>query len=590
MFVQLALSRLHIPFPSNAPTALLGAAAVPLLAGLLALAVSGRRWRAGTTVATWSALSALSTLALALPLLGTQFYLGGVSIDQEFRLQLISRMASSPAVADMTYSGLPSYYPTAWFWVGGRVADVFDIPAWKVYKPYAIITMAVAAALVFTVWSLVLRRRTAVLATLATAMVGLRFGSYEPYSWLLAALLPPVAVLVWHVLRCRLHRHGAMLVALGGYVGLCGAVYTLYLGFGLLVILVLGGLAVLCRMAPVRTVALRLVAIGAVGLAVMLPLWLPYLRVWLRSGRPAGAAPRFLPIESAVLPMPMLELSLSGAICLAGTVWLVVAARRSPLAQALGAVVVCGYVWYGLSTLALAVGQSLLALRIGPIIYAALAVAGVVGVVEGLQALRGRLSGAQWGPVVPVAIVLALVGAVALVQTLPYVVATDQAYTDYYPSGLTALGESRPLDDGAWNAQLDSTIAELSGKAPEQLVVLSTHSPLYALLPFHSFQELSPQYANPLADFDARRLAVESWARSTSTADLVHQLDTSPWRPPTVFVLRSGADGLHMTMSVDEFPRAVDLKRYEVVFPDGLFTGPGFVTRDVGPFLVAVRR
>lgn len=570
---------------------MLAAAAVPLLAVLLAMAARGeRRWRVRSTVATWSVLSTLSTLALALPLLGTQFYFGGVSIDQEFRIQMITRMASSPALADMTYARLPSYYPTAWFWVGGRLAFLLDIAAWRVYKPYAIVTMAVAAALAFTVWSLVLRRPTALLATVVTMAVGLRLGSYEPYSWLLAALLPPIAVLAWHSLRCRSHRHWAVLVGVGGFVGLCGMVYALYWGFGLLVLLVLAGLAALRRVVAVSTVALRLATIGAVALVLMVPVWLPYTRAWLSGGMPAGAAPRFLPIEGALLPTPMLELSLTGVLCLAGTMWLILAVRRSSLAQALGVVVVCGYLWFGLSILALAVGQSLLAFRIEPIIRLVLAVAGVIGAVESLQALRGRLSRIQRDAVVPIAAVLALVGAVSLVQTAPVVLTVDQAYSDYYPTGLTALGTTNPVDDGAWNAQLDAAIAELTGKAPKQLVLLSTDTPLFALLPFHSFQQVSPQYANPLADFDGRRAAVQSWARSNSTADLLHRLNASPWQPPTVFVLRREVDGLHMTMTVDDFPRTLDLRRYEVLFPQTLFAGPGFASRDVGPFLVAVRR
>ncbi|SLI21094.1 Arabinofuranosyltransferase N terminal [Mycobacteroides abscessus subsp. abscessus] len=78
----------------------------------------------------------------------------------------------------------------------------------------------------------------------------------------------------------------------------------------------------------------------------------------LRSTTPrSGTALHYLPRAGAELPLPMLEFSLLGALCLIGTIWLVVRASSSRRAQALGVGVLAIYLWTLLSMLVTAAGS-----------------------------------------------------------------------------------------------------------------------------------------------------------------------------------------------------------------------------------------
>lgn len=116
-----AIDRVQWPaYPSsNQLHALTTVGQVGCLAGL---AGAAWWWRRGCRAPAWLAAvvftSAFSVVTLAMPLGATKLYLFGVSVDQQFRTEYLTRMADSPALHDMTYLGLPSYYPPGWFWLG----------------------------------------------------------------------------------------------------------------------------------------------------------------------------------------------------------------------------------------------------------------------------------------------------------------------------------------------------------------------------------------------------------------------------------------------------------------------------------------
>jgi galactan 5-O-arabinofuranosyltransferase len=618
MVLQWAIGRAHIPFPTNAATALatLGMTAVLLALGALLLTRwrRGERWPWWALAGSWSGLSALVTLGLALPLAGTRFYYGGISIDQLFRTQYLTRMASSPALSDMNYAGLAPYYPAGWFWLGGRFADLIGKPGWAAFKPYALTTVAVVAAVGFVLWSAVLRRHLALLVALATTVaVALTDGSAtEPYSWLVAGLLPPIVVLAHHALRAGLdpgeppaHRHRWALVGLGGYVGVAGAVYTLYFGFAVFVLVLTGasvvgaawlagrqGRPAVAWPTALRVVLLRLVVVGVTALPIMLLVWGPYLVASIRAGMPSGVAPRYLPPDSAVFPLPMFQQSLFGALCLIGTGWMLLTARRDQRARALLLAAAGGYLWFALSTLDLLRKTTLLAFRIQVPLNAVFAAAGVLGVVElARQAVR-LLSDDQRRRAVPVAVVVGFLAAVSVAQAAPerLEAATYSAYHDYYPTGVTALRESSPGDDGSYNGALIETINRLTGRPPQDVVLLSAYYNILSFEPYRGFQQSTPHYANPLAEFDTRRAEVASWAQARDAADLLRRLSSNRHRAPDAFVLRRESDGLHVQLARDTFPGAPNVGTYDVVFPERVFAAPAFVQQDVGPFVVIARR
>src|ERR1700738_1310671 len=207
----MAIERVEWPaYPSsNQLHALTTVGQVGCIVGLL---VAGWLWRRGRRTSDGRNLllarlfalvfvSAFAVVTLAMPLGATKLYLFGISVDQQFRTEYLTRLTGSAALRDMTYVGLPPFYPPGWFWIGGRIAALTGTPGWETFKPWAItsITIAIAVALVL-VWRLV-RFEYAVIVTAATAAVTLAYSSPEPYSAMITVLLPPVLILTWSGLR-----------------------------------------------------------------------------------------------------------------------------------------------------------------------------------------------------------------------------------------------------------------------------------------------------------------------------------------------------------------------------------------------------
>ena len=168
------------------------------LAGLFA---AGLLWRRGRrTLARLAALiflSAFSVVTLAMPLGATKLYLFGVSVDQQFRTEYLTRLTDTAALHDMTYIGLPPFYPAGWFWIGGRLAAATGTPAWEMFKPWAIVSITIAVALALVLWAAMVRFEYALIVTTASTAATLAYAPAEPYAAIITVLLPPVFVLAW---------------------------------------------------------------------------------------------------------------------------------------------------------------------------------------------------------------------------------------------------------------------------------------------------------------------------------------------------------------------------------------------------------
>ncbi len=203
----IAISRVEWPaFPSsNQLHALTTVGQVGCLVLLLgtgfAVAARGYRWAARIAAAVF--LSAFTVVTLGMPLGATKLYLFGISVDQQFRTEYLTRLTDSPALHDMTYAGMPPFYPPGWFWIGGRAAALTGTPAWEMFKPWAITSIAIAVVLAMVLWSALIRFEYALIVTTATAAVTLAYSSPEPYAAMITVLIPPVLVLAWSGLRGR---------------------------------------------------------------------------------------------------------------------------------------------------------------------------------------------------------------------------------------------------------------------------------------------------------------------------------------------------------------------------------------------------
>ena len=283
------------------------------LAGLLA---SGWLWRRGRQLAAHAGallfLSAFSVVTLAMPLGATKLYLFGISVDQQFRTEYLTRLTDTAALRDMTYFGLPPFYPAGWFWLGGRAAALTGTPAWEMFKPWAITSVAVAIVLAFVLWASMIRFEYALIVSTATAAATLAYSPAEPYAAVITALLPPVLVLAWSGLRGRSRAGGwAAVVGVGLFLGAGGLFYSLLLGYGAFTVAIMAVALALAR----RSVEplLRLVVIGVIAGALMLIGWLP---------RSAGRPPTRARHSTICLPTALSCPSrCSSSPCLARSAW-----------------------------------------------------------------------------------------------------------------------------------------------------------------------------------------------------------------------------------------------------------------------------
>ncbi|MCA9254216.1 MAG: arabinofuranosyltransferase [Phycisphaerales bacterium] len=262
---------------SNQLHALTTVGQVGCLAGLLACGMLWRRQRqAIARLGAVTLLAAFSVVTLAMPLGATKLYLFGISVDQQFRTEYLTRLTDSPALHDMTYIGLPPFYPPGWFWIGGRLADLTGTPAWEMFKPWSIISIAIGIVLAFVLWANLIRFEYALVVSTATAAATLAYSPAEPYAAIIAVLLPPVFVLAWSGLRAgpRGGRQAAV-VGVGVFLGVAALFYTLLLAYAAFTLTIMAALLALAhrRWNPL----LRLLTIAGISGLIALIGWGPYL-------------------------------------------------------------------------------------------------------------------------------------------------------------------------------------------------------------------------------------------------------------------------------------------------------------------------
>ncbi|MEV3905337.1 galactan 5-O-arabinofuranosyltransferase [Mycobacterium sp. NPDC050551] len=535
-------------------------------------------------------LAAFAVVTLAMPLGATKLYLFGVSVDQQFRTEYLTRLTDTAGPHDMTYIGLPPYYPSGWFWIGGRLAALTGTPAWEMFKPWAITSIAIAVAIALALWAAMIRFEYAVLVTAATAAVMLAYSPAEPYAAVIAVLLPPVFVLGWSGLRGR-ERGWAAVVGVGVFLGVAALFYTLLFGFAAFTLAIMGAALAVHRRSwrPV----LRLAVIAVLSGLIALIHWGPYVIAAVK-GSPAGSgtAQHYLPADGAQLSFPMLSFTMLGALCMVGTIWLIVRARVSVRAGALAAAVLAVYAWSLLSMLTTLAGTTLLSFRLQPTLVVLLAAAGTFGFIEGARGLADSFSSRR---LLATATALGAIGALTFTQDIPDVLRPDitVAYTDTGGDGQRA--DRRPPGAEKHYREIDETILATTGRPRDQTVVLTADYSFLSFYPYYGFQGLTSHYANPLAQFDKRADAIESWVSLSSADQFVEALDALPWDPPTVFLMRHGgpggsSDSYTLRLASDVYPNQPNVRRYQVALDAALFDDPRFEVSEIGPFVLAIRK
>ncbi|MDT5391823.1 MAG: galactan 5-O-arabinofuranosyltransferase [Mycobacterium sp.] len=598
-----AISRVEWPAfnSSNQLYALTTVGQFVCLAGLLG---SGLLWRRGRSWLAKAAgvvfLSTFSVVTLAMPLGATKLYLFGVSVDQQFRTEYLTRLTDTVAPHDMTYLGLPPFYPPGWFWIGGRIAALTGTPAWEMFKPWAIVSITIAVAVAFVLWAAMIRFEIALVVTTATVATTLAYAPAEPYAAIITVLLPPVFVLAWSGLRVGSRQGGwAAVVGVGVFLGAAALSYTLLLGYAAFTLALMALVVTVSRRSrsggDIRSSSLdpllRLAAIFAIAGAIALIGWGPYLMAAAKgSPADAGTAQHYLPIDGAQLTFPMLSFTLLGALCMLGTLWLVGYARSSTRAGALAIAVLAVYAWSLLSMVTTLVGTTLLSFRLQPTLTVLLSAAGAFGFIETARALAARFD-THSRRIVVAATTLGAIGAMTFSQDIPDVLRSDiaVAYTDTDGSGQRA--DRRPPGAERYYAELDTKIRDTTGRPRNETVVMTADYSFLAFYPYYGFQGLTSHYANPLAQFLERSKAIEGWATLTRPDQFIAALDGLPWAPPTVFVMRHGANDTYtLRLASDVYPNQPNVRRYQVALDSALFDDPRWSVSDVGPFVLAIRK
>jgi galactan 5-O-arabinofuranosyltransferase len=399
-----------------------------------------------------------------------------------------------------------------------------------------------------------------------------------------------VLVLAWSGLRGG-ERHGgwAAVIGVGLFLGFTATFYTLLLGYTAFTVTVMAVLAAIARRSAGPLLRVAVIAVIAAAIAAIT--WLPFLMRAARSPLgDTGTAQHYLPVDGAVLTFPMLQFSLLGALCLMGTLWLVWRGWSSVRAAALGIGVLALYAWSLLSMLTTLAGTTLLSFRLQPTLTVLLAAAGVFGFIEIALAAAGRWS----RRVIPLAVAIGLIGAIGFSQDIPHVLRPDitVAYTDTDGNG--QRGDRRPPGAEKHYAQIDAAIREATGKPRDETVVMTADYSFLSYYPYFGFQGLTSHYANPLAEFDRRSAAIESWGKLRNAEEFTRALDAMPWSPPTVFLMRrSGAAGSSnaytLRLAEDVYPNQPNVRRYTVELDSKLFIEPYFTVTNIGPFVLALR-
>lgn len=586
---------------------------VLLLAALL-YRYGRARWL--VSILSAAATAGLVTVTIGLPLGATRLYLFGLSVDQQFRTEYLTRLTSSPRLADMTYHGLAPFYPAGWFWPGGRYAALTGLPGWEAYKPWAIISMSVAAAIGVLLWNRMVGADRGIAIGMAIALITVMFAAPEPYAAVLILAGTPMLIPLLHALRGRSRaadgpvggiRSGTSwpaVIAAGLSIGISGAFYTLYTGlFALTAVLMAIYLAIQAWIRPtnmavpnaevsrarrsvIGAIAVRLIVVGIISGLVSLIVWAPYL--WARvANQPAsgGTAEHYLPERGSILPVPFLHFTLMGLLTLAGLIWILLRFRERTIALAMGATVVAVYLMCLLSMTGTAVGTTLLSFRLDPALNAVLAAGGVLGIAEVSRWLVGRLGDVRFaiGAV-------ATISAIALAQGVPGTLSTEitTAYTDTDGHGERA--DRRPPGAESYFPQINKLVHKQTGRPATDNVVLTADYGFLSIYPYWGFQGLTSHYANPLAEFDKRAKTIEQWSKTSTPDELVSALDRAPWKPPNVFLFRYSADGYTLRLAEDVYPNDPNVKRYTVTFDRAVFDDPRFTVTEVGPFVLVVRR
>jgi galactan 5-O-arabinofuranosyltransferase len=582
-----------VPYDPLGPLA--GYATRAVVAGLVLLGAAVWAWsvRRGRPWGGWLVpvvVGVVAAVTVAGALAGTPYAPGGIDSDQSFRTAAITRYADTWRTVDFTYRGLPAFYPPAYFWVLGRLADLTGLEPWRMAKPGTVAAALLVPLVTYLLWRRLVGGGTAALVAVVPLVVD---SVFEPYAWLvLFAIVPWWLEVVAGVRRAGRPPGNPLLL------GVVGAVLFLTYHYFFFV----AALALLIHLVVARgRGAGRTALVLGVAVAAAAVYWLPLAVSMQRAGRVESLANRWFSPGHADLPLPMVEPSVTGAVALLGLGYLVWTVRRDPLSRGLLVLLAAAYAWYLLGAVAALLDAPLLSFRGKPLVSVVLVTAGVLGLVRlaGWAATRFPAGDVRrvWWVVGLVLVVFAGQEFVTAVRTSPPV---EVAHSTPLPGGGLPPGASpaaleartaragAPVEAPDPPADALRQVIDERYRGPGQPVLLSDRVDIVAFYPYFGFLQWNAHYAHPASGFSRRVALLESLAGAGDPDALAAGARANPYDPIDVFVLRVEGDHAVLRFAADAFPHGT---RTEVIrFPLALFSQERFEVVTAGDYLVAITR
>jgi galactan 5-O-arabinofuranosyltransferase len=523
----------------------------------------GRAWGADLVPAL---LGGIGALTLVGSLNGTPYAPGGLNGDQTFRTAAITRFAESWHNADFTFQGLPSFYAPAYFWVYGRFADLSGVEPWRMVKLGTVVTALLVPVVSYLMWR---RLVPAQVAPLLAAVPLLVENFYEPYSWLVMVAIVPWWLEAVHGLRRpgRQPGHPALLGLFGGLLFM-----TYYYFFFVATVALVIHLATESALRRLRWQQVLRAGIAlSTAAAVSSVFWLPLLASILRAEQPESLANRWFSSSHPDLPLPMFELTVTGALSLLGLGFLVWTVRE-PLSRGLLVFLAGAYCWYLIGGPAAAAGLPLLSFRGKLLIPLILLIAAALALVRLAQLAADKFNTVDVRRVAAVFAALLVIYAgqefVTSVRTSPL---TEAAFASATPEG--RLPERHPAGAVPTNppATLVHRVISERYTGNGQPIILSDRVDVMVLYPYYGFLQWNAHFAHPAAEFHARVRFLEELANATGPAQFTAQSAENRFDRIDVFLLRDEGDQLALTFAEDDFPdgiRPVTIRFPRLLFAD----------------------
>lgn len=514
------------------------------------------------------AAGAVAATALIGALAGTPFGPGGLGGDQTFRTAAVTRFADSWHNADFTANGLPTFYPPAYFWVLGRSAALFGVEPWRMLKVGAILVALAVPMVAFVLWRRVVPEHTAALVSVVSIVVE---NFYEPYSWLVIVAFIPWWLEVVHGVRRPGQTSGSPIL-LGGIGALMIVTYWYFFVVGAVAFAIKQVLDRRDGRFDMRELQRTGRVLGLAG-ALSAIYWGPLMISVTRADQPESLGNRWFSTSHPSLPLPMLDASATGIVCLVGVVYLAWAYRRDLVARGLTILLGATYAWYLIGAVAADADHPLLSFRAKPLIPMLLLIAGVIGLVQLAEFVVDRF---EHGELIRVGTVVGIMLGVYAAHGF----IDDVRGSSYIEAARTAARpDVSPPDPSA--AELQHIIESGVGT---HAVLLSNRVDVLALYPNHAFVAWDAHYAHPASEFGQRIEFLTQLSRSDDPSAFRALIEHNPYDTIDALVLRDGGDDLVFTYGADKFPAGTHST--EIRFPKTLFAD--FEQLPVGDHILAV--